>query len=252
MAPVDLDGLLLLATDTAKLAAEIALKDHPALRHAKVDLNRDIKLEADYELERVIIENIVRKSDYPILSEERGMVARQGGRGSYRWIIDPLDGTLNFYRGIPMSCISIGLWKDMEPLLGVVLDFNRQEIFTGCVGRGAWLNGVGVKVSPVTEKSKAVLCTGFPISSDFSKEPLLEFVEDIRMFKKVRLFGSAALSLAYVASGRVDGYRENCIKIWDVGAGLALVKAAGGEVCVQKAGHDFVLNVKASSSSILF
>lgn len=252
MAVPDLDELLLLAADTARFAAGSVLKGLPVIREVKLDLDRDIKLEADYELEKVIIGNIMRKSGYPILSEERGVVDEKGISYGYRWIIDPLDGTFNFYRGIPMSCISIGFWKDLDPLLGVVFDFNRQEMFTGLVGRGAWLNGIPIKVSEVTEKSKAVLCTGFPVSSDFSKEPLLDFVDDVRMFKKVRLFGSAALSLAYVACGRADCYRENGIKIWDVAAGLALVKTAGGVVCVDSSDNNLVLNVKASSSSLLF
>jgi len=252
MAVPDFDKLLSLASDTAKFAAESVFKSSSVVRNLKDDSGRDIKIEADYELERVIIENITQKSEYPILSEERGVVDNHGDGNGYRWIIDPLDGSLNFFRGIPMNCISIGFWKDMEPILGIIFDFNRQEMFTGYVGRGAWVNGVAIKVSGVTEKSKAVLCAGFPVSMDFSKKPLLEFVEDIRMFKKVRLFGSAALSLAYVASARVDCYRENSIKIWDVAAGLALVKAAGGVVCVDKVDSDIVLNVKASSSSILF
>ena len=249
MAVPDMSKLLLLAADTARLAAGSVLKDLPVMRNVKFDLDRDIKLEADYELEKVIIENIARKSEYPILSEECDVVDEKGAGDGYRWIIDPLDGTFNFYRGIPMSCISIGFWKGTEPLLGVVFDLNRQEMFTGLVGRGAWLNGIPVKVSDVAEKSKAVMCTGFPVSSDFSKEPLLNFVDDVKMFKKVRLFGSAALSLAYVACGRADCYRENGIKIWDVAAGLALVKAAGGAFRMDSLNNDLVLNVEAATSN---
>lgn len=246
----DLDNLLILATDTASLAVENVLKDLPITQEVRLDLDRDIKLEADYKLEKAIIDNIVLQSEYPILSEERGIVKGKETDTDYRWIIDPLDGSLNFYRGIPLCCISIGFWKGLNPLLGVVFDFNRHETFTGLVGRGAWLNGVSIKASDVAEKSKAVLCTGFPVSSDFSKAPLTDFVDDVRIFKKIRLFGSAALSLAYVACGRADCYRENSIKIWDVAAGLALVKAAGGIVSINPSNNDYILNVEASNANL--
>jgi myo-inositol-1(or 4)-monophosphatase len=246
----DLDGLLLLATDTVKRAVENVLKDPPIIKEMRLDLDKDIKLEADYKLEKFIIDNIAQQSGYPILAEECGIVNGSGTSDVYRWIIDPLDGSLNYYRGIPMSCLSIGLWKEMDPILGVVFDFNHGETFTGLVGKGAWLNGRPIRLSDVTEKSKAVLCTGFPVSTDFSKEALIDFVEDIRNFKKIRLLGSAALSLAYVACGRADCYRENGIKIWDVAAGLALVKAAGGIVRINPSNNDVVLNVEASNAKL--
>jgi myo-inositol-1(or 4)-monophosphatase len=251
MVASDLDRLLFLATDTARQAVENILKDLPIIKEVRLDLDKDIKLEADYKLEKFIIDNIAQQSRYPILSEERGVVNGSGPGNVYRWIIDPLDGSLNFCRGIPMSCISISLWKGMDPLLGVVFDFNRGENFTGLVGKGAWLNGQSIKVSDVNEKSKAVLCTGFPVSTDFSKAPLLDFVDDVRNFKKVRLFGSAALSLAYVACGRADFYRENGIKVWDVAAGLALVKAAGGIININPSQDDYIVDVTASNSHLL-
>jgi myo-inositol-1(or 4)-monophosphatase len=247
----DLDELLLLATDTARSAVENVLKDAPIRKQVRLDLDRDIKLEADYKLEKFIIDNITQQSKYPILAEECGIVKRSDANDGYRWIVDPLDGSLNYYRGIPMSCISISLWKDMDPILGVVFDFNRGETFTGLVGKGAWLNGRPIRSSKVTEKSKAILCTGFPVSSDFSKKALIDFVENIRNFKKIRLLGSAALSLAYVACGRADCYQENGIKIWDVAAGLALVKAAGGIVRINPSNNDVIVNVEASNAKLL-
>jgi myo-inositol-1(or 4)-monophosphatase len=139
----------------------------------------------------------------------------------------------------------------MEPLLGVVYDFNRDEMFTGLVTEGAWLNGMPIKVSDVVEESKAVLCTGFPISTDFSELALLNFVKDIQSYRKVRLIGSAALSLAYVASGRVDAYQENDIAIWDVAAGIAIVKAAGGVAHFRPSKVENKLIVKAGNSFLL-
>jgi len=103
------------------------------------------------------------------------------------------------------------------------------------------------EVSETTEISKAVLCTGFPVSTDFSQKSLLGFIEDIREYKKIRLLGSAALSLAYVACGRADVYMENDIKIWDVAAGISLVKAAGGMFKYAPTGKKNIYRIKASN-----
>lgn len=249
MQNLDLNGLLSLASDTAKGAIIDIMAATGQFRYIREDLPRDVKIEADHKLEEFIIRTLSKGSDYPILSEEGGGQGNATNCG-WRWIIDPLDGSMNFSRGIPMCCISIGLWKGMEPMLGVVYDFNRDETFAGIVGKGAWLNESPIKVSAVTVKSKAVLCTGFPVSTDFSKESLLAFVEDIKNYKKIRLLGSAALSLAYVASGRADCYIEKNIKIWDVAAGIAIVKAAGGFVRINRSDIKDALWVKASSACL--
>jgi myo-inositol-1(or 4)-monophosphatase len=165
--------------------------------------------------------------------------------------VDPLDGSLNFSRDIPLFCISIALWKEMRPLLGVVYDCNHDEMFTGLVSEGAWLNGTPIQVTNTVKKSEAVLCTGFPVSTDFSENALLTFVRSIQAYKKVRLLGSAALSLAYVASGRADIYNENDIAIWDVAAGISIVEAAGGVVNFRQSEVENRLIVKAGNSLLL-
>ena len=191
---------------------------------------RDIKLALDRESEERIVDLLQKESDFPILSEEMGKTWLPEIFSSYHWIVDPLDGTLNYWKGVPLCCVSVGLWRGRKPVLVAVYDFNRDELFTGIVGQGAWMNGVSIKVSDVPAPENAVLCTGFPVSTDFSETGIQEFISFVRAYKKVRLFGSAALSLAYVASGRVDGYCERDIKIWDVAAGLAIVEAAGGRI----------------------
>lgn len=246
----DFQHFLTLASDIARDASRDILNDLVKCQEVKHDVFKDVKVAADNLLEEYIIEQLSSQCDFQILSEESGLLEVDGSDNNYRWIIDPLDGSLNFSRGIPMCCISIALWKDMDPLLGVVYDFNRDESFTGLVGKGAWLNGVPIKVSGIMEKTKSVLCTGFPVSTDFSKKPLLDFVEDIKLFKKIRLLGSAALSLAYVSCGRADFYQENDIKIWDVAAGLALVKSAGGEIEMQPSVKENTLLVKASGGEL--
>jgi myo-inositol-1(or 4)-monophosphatase len=192
------------------------------------DLARDIKLAADRDAEECIAKILRQHSDFAMLTEEQGLLAARGRSTGLRWIIDPLDGSINFLKGIPFCCVSVALWRGQEPLLGVIYDFHRGELFTGRVGDGAWLNGKSIQASSTRGIGKAILCTGFPASTDFASAPLLTLVEQVRHYKKVRLLGSAALSLAYVAAGRADAYFERDIKIWDVAAGLALVRAAGG------------------------
>jgi myo-inositol-1(or 4)-monophosphatase len=133
----------------------------------------------------------------------------------------------------------------------VIYDFNREEMFSGLVGEGAWLNGKAIRVGNVAEKSKAVLCTGFPVGTDFSESALEEFVRSIRSYKKVRLLGSAALSLAYVASGRTDVYAEKDIGIWDVAAGIAVVGSAGGKVRFSRSRKENRLLVMAGNKALL-
>ncbi|MDA2909549.1 hypothetical protein MYX04_01310 [Nitrospiraceae bacterium AH_259_D15_M11_P09] len=194
------------------------------------ELERDVKLAADRESEERIIHVLRQKSNFTILSEEHGTNRGVDPCPELRWIVDPLDGSVNYLKGIPLCCASVGLWREEEPLLGAIYDFNRGELFTGIVGVGAWLNGMSIRVSSTSKRDQALLCTGFPVSTDFSCDSLGRFVEQVREHKKIRLFGSGALSLAYVAAGRADAYYERNIKLWDVAAGLAIVGGGGGRV----------------------
>jgi fructose-1,6-bisphosphatase/inositol monophosphatase family enzyme len=212
--------------------------------------DRDVKLEADRAAEERILEVLRGASPFEVLAEEGGTRPGSDPDSGLRWIVDPLDGSMNFLRGIPLCCVSVGLWRCNEPLLGVVYDFNRDEIFTGIVGEGAYLNGNKIRVSQVKESRHATLCTGFPAATDFSADALGRFVAKVQDYKKVRLFGSAALSLAYVAAGRVDAYRERDIRIWDVAAGLALVMAAGGETVTEPTAVPHAMDVYASNEGL--
>ncbi len=242
-----LAALLSLAQSAAKNAVQSIERDIINYQKVEQDLERDVKVLADRKLNSLIVERLSEESQYPVLSEEAEFLSGNNKNNDYCWIVDPLDGSFNFSRGIPINCISIALWKGTNPCLGVVYDFNHDETFSGLIGQGAWLNGNSIKISETKDKSKAVLCTGFPVSTDFSKKSLLDFIEDIREYKKVRLLGSAALSLAYVACGRADIYAENDIKIWDVAAGIALVKAAGGVVKYSSTGKENIFRVKVSN-----
>jgi len=243
-------NLLTIAISIAKEAGNTIRMHLNEFRKIKLEFKRDVKIEADDKLEAVIIKRLWDETKYPILSEESGLL-RDSDDTNFRWIIDPLDGSLNFSRGIPLCCISIAFWDGMTPILGVVYDFNNDEMFYGIVGECARLNNVPIKVSGIDEKSKAVLCTGFPVRTDFSTGKVQEFVKNIKKFKKIRLLGTAALSLCYVACGRADSYQENNIKIWDVAAGLAITKAAGGTIHIEFSAEDKIINVRAASSNLI-
>ena len=133
------------------------------------------------------------------------------------------------FRSLPVCCVSIGLMRGNAPWLGVIYDFTREELFTGAVGEGAWLNGDPIRVSPLQDPEQAIFCTASPADAD--RDLVARYIEIARRFKKVRMMGSAAIALAYVACGRVDVFMDTNLNIWDAAAGAALIKAAGG--CVE-------------------
>ena len=226
---IDQEKLLLTAKDAAQATGDL-LKSFDA--KLIKSWGKDVKIDADEQAHKTILK-ILKGSDIPVLSEEDG---DHDFDLELKWIVDPIDGSINFLRGISLCAVSVGLIREEEPILGVVYDFNREEMFSGIVGKGVWLNGKDISVSSIRERGEAIIMTGFPSYTDYSTESLKEYISKIQSFKKVRLFGSAALSLAYVACGRVDAYYEKDIKIWDVAAGLALVKAAGGKYTKTKVG----------------
>lgn len=191
-------------------------------------VGKDLKSSADLAAERAIFE-ILDPLGIATLSEESRADASVLEAGRY-WVVDPLDGTLNYTRGLPLFCVSIALVEQGQPVLGVIYEPLSDRLYSGCVGAGAWCNGEPMSVADVADPGQAVLCTGFPSGRSYDVESLTEFVASVRKFKKVRLLGSAALCLAFVAAGHVDAYCEDDIWLWDVAAGLALVQAAGGQV----------------------
>lgn len=225
---------MLQLAESAALLAGHALKDQrntwAGIENAS---GHDVKIKADRMAEEMIVNLLQRGSDHPILSEEAGLIGDGAGRGR-RWIVDPLDGSLNYHLGIPMCCVSIALYDDLEPILGVVYDFNHDALFSGQVAAGAWLNHVPMQPSATTEIAAAVLGTGFPVKSDFSMEGLTRLIGNIQGYRKIRWLGSAALSLCYVACGKMDVYQEENIRLWDVAGGCALVRAAGGVVTMKE------------------
>ena len=240
---------LSVAKEAAVLAGAFLLERKGSNMKINKEVGRDIKIAADTESERIIIDYLKKNSDFSILSEESGFI--KGDEEGFTWIVDPLDGSFNYMRGIPLCCVSIGLWQNKEPVLGAVYEFNHSELFSGIVGKGAWLNALPLKVSSISKKEKAVLCTGFPVNMEFSLENMQTFINNALSHKKTRLLGSAALSIAYVASGRTDIYQERDIMLWDIGGAIPILLAAGGKLDMKKSEKEYSYYISASNKCLV-
>jgi myo-inositol-1(or 4)-monophosphatase len=223
----ELAPLKRLAERAAREAGQKLRERNSELTGVTSGKHHDLKLSADRQAEEIILAMLSGDSKYPVLSEEAGEKGKPDPNG-FRWIVDPLDGTVNYRYGLPLSCVSIALWQNATPRCGVVYDFWRDELFSAIPASGALLNEQAIHVTAATRRDEAVIATGFPVNRDFESVSLRRFISTVQQFRKVRLLGSAALSLAYVASGRADAYYEEDIMLWDVAAGVALVNAAGG------------------------
>lgn len=197
----------------------------------------DFVSEVDIQAERVIIDTI--KKAYPwhaIITEESGEL---GGFDEFTWIIDPLDGTANFLHGFPHYAISIAIKHKDKLEHGIIFDPIRKELFTASRGQGAQLNDRRVRVGTQKQIDKALLGTGFPFrNKELSERYFSTFTAFFKQCSGIRRAGSAALDLAYVAAGRLDGFWEFSAKIWDIAAGSLLVKEAGGLVSDFQGGEE--------------
>lgn len=218
-------------TEIAAIAREAgALLLNYFARRVEVQYKGDVDLVtvADREAERLIIDRIrARWPRHDVIGEEG---TRYESGSDFRWYVDPLDGTTNFAHSFPIFCISIGLEHQGELIAGVIYDPMRDELFAAERGKGAYLNQRRMKVSQIANLSEALVATGFP-SHKRHKNPNIHFYHQITLRTHgVRRAGSAALDLAYVAAGRVDGFWEFNLNAWDVAAGVLLVNEAGGRV----------------------
>ncbi len=185
--------------------------------------------EADHAAEKAIIETIrAAFPDHYLLTEESGELPTSS---NYKWIIDPIDGTVNFANGIPICCVSIGVEKDGQMIHGAVYNPIFNEFYLAEKGKGATLNGQPIQVSEKAEVSSSCLVTGFPYTYlDMPNGPLQCFERFIRKGIPVRRLGSAAIDLCWVAAGRFDGFYEHKLQAWDSAAGFLMVEEAGGKV----------------------
>jgi len=185
--------------------------------------------EADHASEKAIIDVI--KSAFPghhILSEEVGELIQDS---NYKWIIDPIDGTINFAHGIPLNCVSIGVEHNGDIIMASVYNPHMNELFFAEKGKGATLNEKRIRVSEQSQTIKACLVTGFPYTYlNMANGPLEIFERFVRKGVPVRRLGSAAIDLCWVACGRFDGFYEHKLEAWDSAAGYLIVEEAGGKV----------------------
>lgn len=184
--------------------------------------------EVDQASERLIT-SIIRAAhpDHGIIGEEYGSHDVQA---RYKWIVDPIDGTVNYAHGIPLCCVSIGLMEDETMIMGAVFNPMMNELFFAEKGKGASLNGLPIKVSEKSDFAKAFLVTGFPYHFPEGKNPFSIFERMVTSGIPVRRLGSAALDLCWVACGRFDGFWEFNLNAWDIAAGYLIVEEAGGKV----------------------
>lgn len=209
--------------------------------HVQTKAPFDYVTPVDKEAEALIIAQIQKHfPDHLIMSEETPNAGLQDG---ISWIIDPLDGTANFIHGFPFVAVSIAICEDQKPTLGFVLDPVRQELFVARRGGGAELNGKPIHVSQPGALRETLIATGFPHRTRHLLEPYLNTFRGIfQEVSGIRRAGAAALDLAYLAAGRIDGFWEAGLKTWDIAAGSLLVTEAGGTVSDFWGTDDFLHN----------
>ncbi|MGI9213907.1 MAG: inositol monophosphatase family protein [Methylococcaceae bacterium] len=227
-----MDPMLNIAVRAARAAGDIITRSMDRVEHLTITLKgrNDFVTEIDKQAENEII-NILNRA-YP----SHGFLGEEGGvqgpsQAEYLWVIDPLDGTTNFLHGFPHFCVSIGLLYRGRPEQAVIYDPLKQELFTASRGGGAMLNHRRIRVAKQTSLKNALLGTGFPFKDQTHLEAYLAmFKAMMNDTAGIRRAGSAALDLAYVASGRIDGFWELGLKKWDIAAGILLIQEAGGIV----------------------
>ncbi|MEM1036206.1 MAG: inositol monophosphatase [Pseudomonadota bacterium] len=228
-------SLLALAVTAAKAAGTELAARKEAFQGIALTDGRDIKLNADRAAEDLILSILRDGSDIDILAEESGL---HGTPDGLLWAVDPLDGSENYIRHSPNCGVSIALLNDGEPILGVIHNFNLGETWTGGVELPAELNGKAATVSDVYDTKNAVLFTGLPVNADYSPDGLAKMGQSFSRWRKIRMIGSAAIAAANVVSGRADCYTESGCKLWDVAAGMAIVRAAGGRALITDGAPD--------------
>ena len=224
--------LLTVMIGAARKAARALSRDFGEVENLQVSKKgpADFVSSADHKAEQTLFEELSRvRPGYGFLMEERGAI--EGSDKTHRWIVDPLDGTLNFLHGIPHFAISIALEREGVLVAGVVYNVVRDELFTAEKGQGAFLNDRRIRVAARSSLADAVLATGTPYVGRPGHDVWLGEVERVMAISAgVRRWGAASLDLAYVANGRFDGFWERHLSPWDVAAGAVIVREAGGFV----------------------
>ena len=235
-------------------AAKILIRDFGEIENLQVSVKGpgDFVTASDIKVEKILVEELQKaRPNYSILSEEIGKISNDE---SFKWIIDPIDGTSNFLHGIPHFAISIGLEHNKEIICGIIYDPIKDEMFSAEKGRGSYLNNQRMRVSSRSKLKDCIIFTGGPHHESKDRELALKEYNNFssKVFIPIRKLGSASLDMAYVAAGRCDGFWQRNLNYWDIAAGIILVKEAGGFVTDFKGKNEYILNksILATNSRI--
>jgi myo-inositol-1(or 4)-monophosphatase len=203
----------------------------------------------DKEAERKLVKALSKVVPQAGFITEEGTV-EQSKQHEFNWIIDPLDGTTNFLHGLPIFAVSVGLSRGQDIIAGVVHHIVRNECFHAIEGAPAYCNDQEIRVSAISTLQESLLATGFPYYHSQNQDSYLDIIKDfLEKSHGIRRLGSAAIDLAYVACGRLEGFFEYNLNAWDVAAGTLIVQQAGGKVTDFKGGNDFVFGGQLCASN---
>jgi|TARA_B110000967_G_scaffold181442_1_gene198577 myo-inositol-1(or 4)-monophosphatase len=243
-----------LITKACMKASRSLIRDFGEIENLQVSSKGpgDFVSSADRRTEKIIIEELQRAHpEYGIITEESGTINKSNVKN--RWIIDPIDGTMNFLNGVPQFAISIAYEEDNEIKCGVIFNPIMNEMFCAEKGNGAYLNNSRIRVSKKKNIKDALLVTGGPKQASKIKDKIFsEYINVSNNVSNIRKFGSAALDMAYVACGRFDGYWQRELNYWDIAAGIVILKEAGGfiEFFEEDTNSPLKKNILASNSDI--
>jgi myo-inositol-1(or 4)-monophosphatase len=257
---LNLRQALTVAVAAARKVGALMRRELHAPKHANEVTQHDIKLELDVRSQKLIERTLHRSFPGTALLGEEGITGDPGA--DYRWVVDPIDGTVNFTYSIPHACVSIALqaraakpvpggYSDSyETLVGVVYDPFCNELWTAIRGQPARLNGKTIRVSNHTKLEEAIVSLGFAKSRESLEATLPLFLDLVHRVRKIRMMGAAALALTYVATGRFDAYIERGIRLWDIAAGGLILECAGGEFCREAVKGDYTYRMVATNGRV--
>ena len=225
-------------------ASKTVIRDFGEIENLQVSLKGpgDFVTNCDTKVEKILIDELLKASpSYSILSEEIGEINNDD---SFKWIIDPIDGTSNFLHGVPHFAISVGLEHNKEIICGIIYDPIKDEMFTAEKGNGSYMNNQRMRVSSRSKLEDCMIFTGGPKRDAKNRELALKeyYKFSIKVLTPIRKLGSASLDMAYVAAGRCDGFLQRNLNYWDVAAGIILVKEAGGFVTDFNGENEYIQN----------
>ena len=235
-------------------ASKTLIRDFGEVEKLQVSLKGpgDFVTASDKKVEKILIEELQKaRPNYSILSEEVGEINKDE---SFRWIIDPIDGTANFLHGVPHFAISIGLEYNKEIICGIIYDPIKDEMFVAEKGKGSYLNNQRMRVSSRSKLKDCIIFTGGPKQNATNRELALKEYNNFssKVLIPIRKLGSASLDMAYVAAGRCDGFWQRNLNYWDIAAGVILVKESGGFVTDFSGENSYIQNktILATNSKI--